>query len=152
LRTATDIFDSLKGSWLLDRTIIGSQKATATGTASFTPSAKNTLLYTEKGKLFGCDFHREYVYLLRNGSMEVHFCEDASPTTLFLALVFCPQDSLTTGSAHHLCKSDLYEMTYTFTDERTFQMFCKVIGPKKDYTILTTFRRSPDDISMSAGA
>lgn len=132
------IFDSLEGHWQWRRTI--SEQGTAQGKASFTRLSPTQLAYREDGLLStqSTDFKmfRTYTYQLEEENISVFFAGHTN--SLFHRLQFT---SPITASASHLCLCDHYEATYTFLNPTTFRLTYQVKGPKKDYTIDTTFEK-----------
>ena len=144
------IFGYLEGSWHFTRVISGSQVATAVGSAIFTKDKASSMLYKESGRLneHNISFYRDYVYHLEEDKISVYFCHDTCHDKLFHTIDLREESDVIKGSGEHLCLADHYTLTYTFprdAKDLTFTIFCRVIGPKKDYAIETIFRRAPDE-------
>jgi Family of unknown function (DUF6314) len=139
----SEVMNKLAGTWSLDRVIEG--QGTMRGIATFTRLDRDRLAYREQGNLKlsnGTELQaeREYVFGKRDGGFEVFFKED--PPRLFHAI------ALTTrvggglcGDAGHLCSLDDYRSTYTFLPDGRFVIRHVVSGPRKAYTMTTTYAR-----------
>ena len=140
---ASEVTKKLIGSWSFDRLIEG--QATMQGIATFTPLDEGSLAYREQGRLKLLDgtelaAEREYIFSNSNGGFEVFFKEN--PPRLFheISLSASPGGELS-GSAGHLCNLDNYQSTYTFLADGRFVVRHVVSGPRKDYTMTTTYAR-----------
>ncbi|WBL79681.1 DUF6314 family protein [Bradyrhizobium xenonodulans] len=143
---ASQVAKRLIGSWSFDRVIEG--QATMQGTATFTPLDRVRLAYREQGYLKLANGNivqaeREYVFSSSGfsssgGGFNVFFKED--PPRLFheISLSASPGGELS-GHARHLCKRDEYLSTYLFLPDGTFAIRHVVRGPRKDYTMNTTY-------------
>lgn len=137
----TKIFQSLEGTWSFHRTI--SNYGNIVGTATFKKSAteNNLLHYREEGELKGANgesfqVYREYLYRYQNDRISVFFAEKNE--RLLHTLEF--QDT-TIAAARHLCSCDVYDATYEFTSLDEFKLAYRVIGPNKNYSMITVFKR-----------
>jgi len=140
---ASDVTKKLIGSWSLDRVIEG--QATMQGIATFTPLDGGRLAYREQGSLKLANgtivqAEREYVFSGSDRGFKVFFKED--PPRLFheISLSASSGGGLS-GHARHLCLPDEYQSAYTFMLDGTFVVRHVVSGPRKDYTMMTTYTR-----------
>jgi Family of unknown function (DUF6314) len=139
-----EVMKNLSGSWLFDRKIegYGSMK----GVATFTPLDQNRLTYREEVNLELVDgtelqAEREYIYRVRRDGFDVLFKEN--PPRLFHEISLVQREgSEYCGNADHLCGRDNYQSTYTFLLGGTFVIRHIVHGPRKDYTMITTYSRA----------
>jgi hypothetical protein len=134
---AEKIFHALEGIWSFTRLIRGHGKMDGTGT--FIRKDASTLLYSETGQLKLEDgpvfeSYRNYIYELKDKKITVLF-EDGR---FFHELDF---DTDVDARGVHECGLDLYRAAYRFRDAHNFRLEWAVIGPKKDYTIRTDFKR-----------
>jgi Family of unknown function (DUF6314) len=140
---ADEVTTNLSGRWSYDRLIEG--YGTVKGIATFTPIDGSTLAYREQGSLTlinGVELQAEraYVYEVRKGGFNVYFSE--SPLRLFQTISLTQRaGSEYIGEADHLCGQDLYRSTYAFTPNGAFVIRHVVHGPRKDYTMATTYSR-----------
>lgn len=142
---ASDVTKKLIGSWSFSRVI--ENQATMQGTAIFTPLDRGRLAYREQGHLklangTTVQAEREYLFSSSGGGFRVFFRED--PPRLFheISLSASPGGALS-GRAGHLCKHDDYQSAYAFLPDGTFAVRHVVSGPRKDYTMTTTYTRIP---------
>jgi Family of unknown function (DUF6314) len=140
---ASQVTNRLSGSWSFDRTIEG--QGTMQGTAMFTPLDQDTLIYREQGSLkllngTKLQAEREYIFSRSSGGFQVFFKEN--PPRLFheISLSMRVGGGLS-GGARHLCNLDLYRSTYTFLPDGRYIIRHVVAGPRKDYTMTTTYTR-----------
>ncbi len=136
------VFGSLAGRWAIDRAIEPAV-GTFTGTAQFSPLRTDELFYREDGRLrlaVGQELtaYREYVYVLAGESIEVRFAVDGQAGGVMHRLGF---DSGRESTDVHPCREDRYIGTYRFDGEDRFTISMRVVGPDKDYQLLTTYRR-----------
>ena len=140
---ASEVTEKLIGSWSFDRVIEG--QATMQGIATFTPLNEGSLAYREQGHLKLLDgtelqAEREYIFSNSNGGFEVLFKEN--PPRLFHEISLSASiGGELSGSAGHLCNLDNYQSTYTFLADGRFVVRHVVSGPRKDYTMTTTYMR-----------
>jgi len=139
----SEVTGRLAGSWSFDRIVKG--KGTMQGIATFTPLDQERLAYREQGNLrllngTKLQAEREYIFSKSDTGFEVFFKEN--PPRLFHAI------SLSTraggglgGNAGHLCNLDNYRSTYTFLPDGKFVIRHVVSGPRKEYTMTTTYSR-----------
>ena len=97
------------------------------------------LIQTETGKLFLSGgrgpFAAERRYLWREIAQTIHvFFEDGRFFHLF-------DPGAATPMATHDCAPDRYEVAYDFSDWPDWRARWTVVGPRKDYTSVTQYRR-----------
>ena len=140
---ASGVMARLAGSWSLDRVIAGEGRMQ--GLATFAPLDAESLAYREQGRLRllnGTELEamREYVFHKADRGFDVFFKE--TPPRLFHTIELAASDGgALRGSASHLCNLDHYQSTYTFRDDGGFVIRHVVSGPRKDYTMVTTYTR-----------
>lgn len=130
---------ALEGRWVLRR-VIRHDDGTENhfdGWATFARSGKR-LICDEEGTLSGLPGQppikatRRYIWLQEPGRIEVLF-DDMRPF-----------HTIPLGAAHpsttYLCPPDRYEVSYDFTDLAQWHATWRVEGPKKSYTMESTFR------------
>jgi hypothetical protein len=141
---ASQVMTRLAGAWSFDRVIEG--QGSMKGLATFTPLDAENLAYREQGRLklqngTELEAEREYVFCKRDRGFEVFFKE--TPPRLFHAIeLAASDDGALNGSADHLCSPDHYQSTYTFHPDGGFVIRHTVSGPRKDYTMITTYTRT----------
>ncbi|OAF12450.1 hypothetical protein AYJ54_06380 [Bradyrhizobium centrolobii] len=140
---ASEVAEKLAGSWSFNRVIEG--QGTMQGVAIVTPSDKGGLAYREQGNLKllnGTELQaeREYIFSKSDRGFEVFFNEN--PPRLFhdISLSATVGGDLS-GSAVHLCNLDNYQSTYNFLPDGRFVVRHVVSGPRKGYTMTTTYTR-----------
>ncbi|MBR0749051.1 hypothetical protein JQ582_34490 [Bradyrhizobium japonicum] len=142
---ATDVTKKLTGSWSFNRVI--EAQATMQGIAVFTPLDGGRLAYREQGHLKLANgtivqAEREYVFSNSGGGFKVFFRED--PPRLFHEIsLSASSGGELSGRARHLCGHDDYQSAYMFRPDGTFVVRHVVSGPRKDYTMNTTYTRLP---------
>jgi hypothetical protein len=140
---ASQVMTRLAGAWSFDRVI--EVQGSMTGLATFTPLDAERLAYREQGRLklqngTELEAEREYVFRKRDGGFEVFFKE--TPPRLFHVIeLAASDDGALNGSTDHLCSPDHYQSTYTFHPDGGFVVRHVVAGPRKDYTMITTYMR-----------
>jgi Family of unknown function (DUF6314) len=133
----------LAGSWSFDRVIEG--QATMRGIATFTALERDSLAYREQGELRllnGTELRaeREYIFSRSDRGFEVFFKEN--PPRLFHEIALANRAGRgMSGDATHLCNLDTYRSTYMFLPDGRFVIRHVVSGPRKDYTMTTTYSR-----------
>jgi hypothetical protein len=135
------LFDRLIGQWTFERTISG--QGSMSGTASFTLITPDLAAYRESGALklnTGQALHAEQQYLYER--TETGFTIRFIPSDkIFLDLSFEPDTEGWHATAHHNCDPDAYHSEYRFEREGTLHIRHVVNGPRKSYTIQTTYCR-----------
>ncbi|MET4389343.1 hypothetical protein ABIB73_005114 [Bradyrhizobium sp. F1.4.3] len=140
---ASEVMTKLIGSWSFDRVIEG--QGTMQGIAIFTRLNEKSLAYREQGHLklsngTALQAEREYIFSRHDRGFEVFFKEN--PPRLFHGIFLSASfGGELSGSAGHLCNLDDYQSTYTFLADGRFVVRHVVSGPRKDYTMTTTFTR-----------
>jgi len=114
------------------------------GIATFTPLDQERLTYREQGNLRllnGTELQaeREYIFSKSDAGFEVFFKE--IPPRLFHKVSLSTRAGGLSGDAAHLCSLDDYRSTYTFLPDGKFVIRHVVSGPRKDYTMITTYSR-----------
>ncbi|QPF92636.1 DUF6314 family protein [Bradyrhizobium commune] len=151
-RDALDVMTRFVGSWSFDRVIEG--QATMRGIAVFTPLDTERLVYREQGDLTlangtALQAEREYIFASRDGGFEVFFKEN--PPRLFHVISLSASlRGEPSGSAGHLCNRDYYQSTYSFLADGRFVIRHVVSGPRKDYTMVTTYTRLAAPVTARA--
>ena len=136
------IFEGLLGQWRFEREIPG--RAVMSGEACFTLVDEGTAVYEEAGEVRLEDGQRlhakqSYVYRRVEGGFAVLFRETGE---LFQEVVFgVGAGGELRGEARHLCRADEYVSRYAFGLDGGFEVRHRVIGPRKDYSIRTVYRR-----------
>jgi hypothetical protein len=146
------VFNSLAGSWQVERIVDGS--ARVSGTASFerSQSPADELLYTERGLVklpYGKQLsaRQSYIYKLHAGSISVFF--DEEPQRLFHNIEFeISAGGSLQGRGSHQCKQDNYQIKYHFFTGadgglpalNNFDIEYTVVGPRKCSTILCRYQ------------
>jgi hypothetical protein len=139
--TASHLFDRLIGHWTFKREISG--QGSMSGTASFTLTTPDRAAYQESGKLklqTGQALHAEQQYLYDRTT--TGFTISFVTGKLFLDLGFEPNDQGWHATAHHDCEPDTYNSEFRLEKDETFHISHVVTGPRKNYTIQTTYRRA----------
>jgi hypothetical protein len=140
----SEVMTRLAGSWSFDRVIEGHGRMR--GLATFTPMDATNLAYREQGRLrlqngAELEAEREYVFRRTDRGFEAFFKE--TPLRLFHAISLSASGAgAVSGEASHLCNLDHYQSTYTFHADDSFVIRHVVSGPRKDYTMVTTYSRA----------
>ena len=142
-------FDYLIGEWLVERKIIyklsSSFSAVAFGRASIIKKNKNTLNYRELLKVkwanaFISNAHKQYDYVLDNAGKLGLYNYDHDGMSFMFNLGFEPNlGNIIKGQ--YQCVQDFYYTTYEIINYDQFVLTFKVNGPKKDYSIVSSFTR-----------
>lgn len=150
-QTAQRVFGMLVGDWLLHRRIEPGL-GTATGRAVFAAVGAERLDYREDVRVhlstgFSGDAYRQYTYLLETDRIRVL---TADGNTLHV-LAFEATDETPGGTADetgwaavdiHTCRADRYRGTYRMDVGGVLSVDMEVLGPAKDYRILTRYERA----------
>ncbi|MGV6812543.1 MAG: DUF6314 family protein [Brevirhabdus sp.] len=134
-------FQDFEGRWHLWRRI---DHAAAGATGVFEGMASlhrngQQMVYEEAGELRleqgpGMKATRRYLWRVGEGGLIEVFFEDGRDFHRF-----DPQAGVV--SAWHDCPPDLYEVSYNFARWPDWQATWRVKGPRKDYTMITDYRR-----------
>lgn len=131
------VLGDFTGLWRLERQIedrrAGAQGA-FTGQAQFTPDGAG-LRYTEEGTLSfpgmaPMQATRSYLWRVQSDEIAVFF-EDGRRFHVIGAA----------GQDRHWCDPDTYRVRYGFADWPVWTARWQVSGPRKDYTMTSTYRR-----------
>ncbi len=109
------------------------------GTAVFTPRVEGELVYVEEGELsFGSQppmaATRSYIWSRTDEGIAVQF-EDGRPFHVIDGQKLMPD-------ANHHCDPDLYHVSYDFTSWPDWRAIWRVVGPKKDYRMMSEYKRA----------
>lgn len=132
--------DDFVGAWRLQRLIddrMSAQTGDFQGTADLRVSEAG-LAYSETGKMrLGAGpimtAQRQYNWTFRSDSVVVTF-EDGAAFHSFVPAGLAP-------GTDHPCGDDFYRVVYDFTDWPIWQTTWDVMGPRKDYTSVSTYQR-----------
>lgn len=132
---------AFRGGWLLERDILDLDSewiGRFEGAASFEPSGE-TLHYREEGRLrFGgleaIKATRSYIWTFPGGAEIAIRFEDDRPFHDFRFR----QDRV---EASHFCDPDQYDVAYDFGSWPLWKAEWRVEGPRKDYRMVSTYRR-----------
>jgi hypothetical protein len=136
------LVDRFAGVWSVDRAIHDAHaglEGHLSGTARFEPTGDGGLDYVESGVLtFGGDVRPASRRLLLRGSGEL------SVDVLFAdGRAFYRFDLVDDRWAgEHACGEDAYSVTGLFLGTDRFEEVWHAVGPRKDYRLTTTYRRS----------
>jgi hypothetical protein len=138
--TPAEVLSRLSGTWHFERSIEG--HGSMKGVATFTPARSGELAYREEGDLqleSGGEVRaqREYFYRQRGDGFAVFFKE--TPPRLFHEVHLGGVAGVLKGSVDHMCGQDHYLSTYEFQPGARFVIRHVVRGPRKDYTIVTSY-------------
>ncbi len=130
--------EKFEGRWNLSRVITdrhNGAEGRLQGTATFS-SADGGLHYEEEGRLiYGSQpemvAKRQYWWRQGEGRIDVLF-EDGSPFHAIKTDKLMPDDT-------HLCGADLYDVNYDFTGWPAWKVTWGVLGPKKDYRMVSYY-------------
>ncbi|EAQ25135.1 MULTISPECIES: DUF6314 family protein [unclassified Roseovarius] len=137
------ILNDFEGVWLIERDIRHADGTTAqfTGRAVWRPDAAGALAYHESGQMLlasGLRFEGERRYVWTH-DLSVWFADGR----------FFHSVPASGGDTRHWCDPDQYEGHYDFTEWPAFRVTWHVRGPRKDYRMVTRYRRS-DDLADAA--
>ena len=141
LRSAQDVFSALAGTWALSRTI---GEWTFRGSAVFCAHGPDELRYEENGILSrpgtpDIAAFRRYIYRYEADRIAIYF--DERPARIFEVLDLTRAASGNwQAQAEHDCPPDHYASRYAFAPE-TMLITHVVHGPRKDYEMVTNYRR-----------
>lgn len=132
---------SFEGRWVLSRVVKdehGGAEGHLTGEAVFTPQGAGRLLYEETGTLRYASqppmaATRRYVWVAVEEGIEVLF-EDERPFHVI-------EQGRSMPDANHHCDPDLYHVSYDFTRWPAWSSTWRVVGPRKDYRMVSEYTR-----------
>ncbi len=135
-----DVLARLEGDWKIVRHVDG--QPLLRGIATFRTNGDGSLTYHERGRLHLADgqqfeAERRYLYRASPGGFAVFFFEE--PARLFHEIRLQESHGGMASEASHLCKEDLYRSRYVFLADGTFLIRHQVSGPKKSYTLETSY-------------
>lgn len=131
---------ALEGPWLLDRVVTHSDgtEHRLLGRAEFRRSGVR-LVHDEEGILTGDGMPpvratRRYIWRAEPGRLECAFPDNRPFHTIPLG-VERPETT-------YLCPPDRYVVSYDFADAAEWRSTWRVTGPRKDYRMVSTYRRA----------
>lgn len=140
---ASDVVTRLAGAWSFNRVIEG--QGSMQGLATFTLLSASSLAYREQGRLTllsGIELEAEREYVFREGCRGFDVFFKDNPPRLFHTIELAASGGgALSGSAGHLCHLDHYQSTYIFCGDGGLIIRHVVSGPRKDYTMTTTYTR-----------
>ncbi len=133
--------EQFQGDWVLTRIIkdsLSGAEGHLTGRAEFTPMQDGAYLYREEGELNYGDqtpmaATRKYIWTPSEDGIAVLF-EDERPFHTI------ETEKLMPDATHH-CDPDLYHVSYDFTSWPSWRAAWRVVGPKKDYRMMSSYSR-----------
>lgn len=133
--------DAFEGTWALSRVIKDSltgAEGRLAGQAVFTAREGGGLDYLESGELnYGAQppmaATRRYIWEPAESGIAVLF-DDGRPFHVIDISKLMPD-------ANHHCDPDLYHVSYDFTAWPAWRAIWRVVGPKKDYRMLSEYKR-----------
>ena len=149
LRSARDVFSALSGTWELSRSI---DEWKFRGSAVFCAHGRDELRYEENGILSkpgtsDIAAFRRYVYRYEADRIVIYF--DEQPARIFEVLDLKPAPGGNwEAQAEHDCAADHYASRYAFGTD-TMLITHVVHGPRKDYEMVTSYRRVSPDTALS---
>ena len=133
--------EQFTGFWVLSRRIEdmrGGLDGQLEGRTVFTRDEGGGLIYEEQGELRygemdGIEATRRYLWRQSNGGIGVFFADGSEFHTIL-------GDRLMPDATHH-CPPDLYHVSYDFTRWPDWSSVWKVVGPRKNYRMVSVYRR-----------
>lgn len=142
------VFRYFEGEWEVQRAFEGSYGGGFSGQASFRakPGVPLSYDYSEQGELYDAsgkrfDSRQVYRYRLVNGKIEV-LKQEGTGWDLMHQLDFTMEEGVATAAHVHLCGQDHYATGYQIDFGGAWTISYAVNGPKKDYSITTTYTPS----------
>ncbi|RED11342.1 DUF6314 family protein [Pontivivens insulae] len=134
------VLDRFEGRWALKRDIFdldSNWTGKLVGEAVFR-RVGDWLELNERGTLKfaglqAMEATRRYLWTSRDGLIDVHFDDER------FFHRFDP--SLPVAEASHLCEADLYDVRYVFDDADHWRAEWRVVGPRKDYRMVSRHSR-----------
>jgi hypothetical protein len=138
-----DVFARLEGDWTLIRHVDG--RPLMKGHATFTANDDGSLICHERGRVHltdgqAFDAERRYLYRARPDGFAVFFFEQ--PSRLFHDVRLERAHGGLKSTASHRCKDDVYRSRYEFLPDGTLLIRHEVSGPRKSYTLETSYQRN----------
>ena len=138
--------DVLRGEWEIVRRIPGT--ARLRGAAVFSSIGENRLAYKETGRLVlnngqTTNAEREYIFTSAPGGFDVFFND--RPERLFHEARIKEHKHKLVATGEHLCINDKYRARYQWYSNNKFSVSYRVKGPKKDYCMVTMYKRRHSD-------
>ncbi|KAL0487838.1 NhaA1 [Acrasis kona] len=150
------LFKSLQGDWNFTRNLNSTNKnlpsGNVIGTCGFSIASKELqqYIYNEQGVFYSdvgeMNVKKNYVYELSDNMLSVYFTSNNEKSDLFHHLDFDTPRNVNIASGYHLCGNDEYFVKYQFAlcddgSVKEFSITYKVIGPMKNYTSFSKYRR-----------
>jgi len=140
--TTTLNLKDFEGDWALKRSIRDDRAqlhGDLSGHARLSPSGPDKLIYEEQGQLsYGeqapIEATRRYVWRVHDDGIEMLF-EDLRPFHVIDLRRTMPH------TTHH-CDPDMYSVSYDFTRWPIWSSTWRVVGPKKEYRMLSQYWRT----------
>lgn len=114
------------------------------GYVKFTPMHGEYIFYYEEGKWNTFDkrsiaFYKEYVYFHKEDTLKIYKSYNREKLEMMHELHFAglPLSAKST----YLCSQDQYNLSFTIYSPKYFTTYYKVVGPKKNLTVLTKYSR-----------
>jgi hypothetical protein len=145
---AKEVLSYFLGDWKVQRVISGFGEITGQATFQVSDECDQYLDFQEamvlpngqsKSQDQTPNAFRSYQYRMTDAGFDIFFSDGATNGNLFLSFAFTQASMLT---SHHLCIKDHYDAKFEFLSVNKFELGFSVVGPKKDYSILTTFTRT----------
>lgn len=142
LNRTMESLGGLVGDWIFERDV--TNHGSMTGKASVLPFDERYFLYSESGtfRLRSGDllqFSKQYLFEPGDSRLSVWFYE--SPPRIFQLFHLTRHDDALSGRASHHCGNDRYDGEYLFKLPYLFGQVQHVSGPRKNYSIITKYRR-----------
>jgi hypothetical protein len=137
-----NIFANFIGNWEINRTLSNNDQAT--GVANFSVYDEHLLHYEEELTVrlsaAGCvhEAYQEYYYFY--DELEDLIVQKFSHGGVFITLKFISDATQKyVATAQHPCREDIYYATYIIENKDNFTTIYHVLGPSKDYKIITNY-------------
>ena len=137
----SEFFNSLIGEWSLARTVSTGEHMD--GKLVFSRMDSSNLLANEAGEVHMASGNivsatRQWIWRLAGDGLQVYF--DEEPPRLYHQLKPVLRAGAWHGEGHHDCQPDTYVGEYLFSTNKII-IKQDVMGPKKDYQIISEYRR-----------
>lgn len=137
---------NLEGAWKLTRRIFPSYRSVGSGI--FTAESPSVLRFRETGTLAGFgmqnEFYRSYRYLfdIKNGVLIIKHSEGVDVGKILHEFVIPSTSNFPLILTHeHSCIDDRYFVKFKIKSENAFSILYKVTGPKKNYKMISHYRK-----------